>query len=184
LELDNPSEASPKYCKGLNYDQGFNDLTSVSELDSDNFVYMVANTAVNELKIIEGGVDGAIYVPSGTFESKPFDATASSAFNRFVANISLPSATNIAAQLAVAPPGSNGCSNANYQYIGPNGTSSPTDLFLPNGASISAMIPFGNYLSGLYQNPERCFRYKTWFTSNPAQSQTPILYDTTWNYSQ
>ena len=178
--LDNGDENTPTYCGGLNYDIGFNDLTSVSELDGDNYVYMVANTAVNELKIIQGGPDNAIFVASGTFESKPFDATSSSAFNRFVANVSLPSATSISAQVAAAPPGSSGCSNATYQYVGPNGD--PATYFTAVGASISGTIPFGNYLNNVYQNPARCFRYKTWLSS-ADQKQSPWLEEIIWNYS-
>lgn len=52
--LNMSNETSPAYCGGLQFDSGFNDLTSVSELDGDNFVYMVGNTIGNELKIIQG----------------------------------------------------------------------------------------------------------------------------------
>ena len=53
--LNISNESTPTYCGGLQFDSGFNDLTSVSELDNDNFVYMLGNTTSNELKIIQGG---------------------------------------------------------------------------------------------------------------------------------
>ncbi len=185
LNMTSPnSESAPAYCGGLNYDTGFNDLTSISEADGDNFVYMVANTQSNELKIIQGGLDQE-YLDSGTFESSPFDATNSAAFNRFVANISLPASTSISAQLAVIPAVSGSCPTASssYTYIGPGGTSNASDVFSVKGASISAQIPFGNYLSSLYQNPERCFRYKM-SLSTTNTSTTSALLDMTWNYSK
>lgn len=178
--LDNTAEASPAYCSGLNFDQGFNDLTSVSELDADNFVYMVANTTANELKIIEGGPDSAIYVPSGTFESQTFDASYAAAFNRFSATVNQPGNTSLQMQVAAAPSVSGSCSGATFNFVGPNGD--PNQYFTPVGASISATIPFGNYLSNAYQNPARCFRYKAWF-SNSDQTQTPRIDDIILNYS-
>ena len=175
------SEASPAYCGGLNYDTGFNDLTSVSEADGDNFVYMVANSTSNELKIIQGGPDQD-YVSSGIYESPPFTASVSSSFNRFVANIDPLQLASLSAQVAVAPPGSSGCTDATYNYVGPNGDVNA--FFTAKGASISATIPFGNYISAAYQNPERCFRYKMWFSASPDFTQTPVLKDMTWSYSQ
>jgi hypothetical protein len=182
---DMTTESAPAYCGGLNFDSGFNDLTSVSELDGDNYVYMVANTNVNELKIIQGGPDNAIYVASGTFESPTFDTNTaglpSSVFNRWLATVDVPSQTSISAQIAVAPAVSGSCTGVNpFPFLGPDGTAST--YFTASNASISAAIPFGNYLSNTYQNPGRCFRYKT-SLSTLDQTQTPILYDATWNYS-
>jgi hypothetical protein len=76
--LNSSTEATPTYCGGINFDSGFNDLTSVSEADGDNYVYMVANTTVNELKIIQGGPDGT-YLDTGTMESTPLDVGYSTA---------------------------------------------------------------------------------------------------------
>jgi len=176
------SESTPGYCGGLNYDVGFNGLTSVSEADGDNFVYMVTNTTSNELKIIQGGPDQE-YLDSGTFESQTFNASSSVSFNRLVATVNQPSSASIKMQVAVAPAVSGSCTGVSpFPFIGPDGTAST--YFTAVGASISAAVPFGNYLSNTYQNPSACFRYKTWLTSTTDFSQTPILYDASWNYSQ
>ena len=42
--LDLSTESAPTYCGGVNFIAGFNDLTSVTEANGDNYVYMVANT--------------------------------------------------------------------------------------------------------------------------------------------
>lgn len=178
--LDLSNESTPAYCGGLNFLSGFNDLTSVSQLNGDNYVYMVANTTSKELKIIQGGPDNAIYVSSGTYESPTYDAGASSAFNNFTATVNQPSNTTIKMQVAVAPPVNGSCTNAVFSYVGPGGD--PAQYFTPNVASISGTIPYGNYLSNAYQNPGRCYRYKVWM-STTDQTQTPTLYDFTANYS-
>ncbi len=175
-------ETSPAYCGGINFLPGFNDLTSVSEADGDNFVYMVANTNEKQLKIIQGGPDSGIYVPSGTFESRIFTSSFSAAFNHFTATVSQPSSTTIKAQVAVASQVSGSCSGATFNYVGPGGTagSSPSAYFTPVGNIISGTVPFGAY--GGYQNPNQCFRYKYYLDTSDA-SQTPVLNDMTVNYS-
>lgn len=192
LEMDNPSESAPRYCGGLNYNVGFNDLTSVSELDSDNFVYMIANTTLNELKIIEGGPDNAIYVASGTYVSPVFDtasldaSTLNRAFNRFLADIVQPAGTSIGFQMAVAQASGGVCptSIGSYQFLGPNKTTDVDDLFksMNNGSfALDGLIPL--LTSGSYSNPGRCFRYKAYLTSS-EQTATPELQRMIWNYSQ
>lgn len=186
--IDLSTEASPTYCGGLDFDSGFNDLTSVSEADGDNFVYMVANTPDKQLKIIQGGPDNAIYDASGTFESQTFDTASvdgsslNRAFNRFVADISQPVNTSVQLQTAVAPAINNNCSGVSFYYVGPDGT--PNTKFTPSGSTIAGLIPLVDYLpTNNYQNPGRCFRYKA-FLSTLDQTLTPSLYDITWNYSQ
>ncbi len=178
--LDNSYENTPTYCGGLNFDTGFNDLTSATELDGDNYVYMVANSTTNELKIIQGGPDNAIYVPSGTYESATYDAGNSSAFNSFTATVNQPATTTIKMQVAVAPAVGGSCAGASFTYVGPNGDTAA--YFTPVGSVLSGTIPFGNYVSNAYQNPGRCFRYKVWL-STTDQTKTPYLYDLTANYS-
>lgn len=172
--LNSSNEASPTYCAGINFDQGFNDLTSVTEADSDNFVYMVANTTLNELKIIEGGPDDAIYSSIGTFESAPFNATGESMFNRFFSTVNVPSQTTLTYQVAIADPVGGSCGGANYVYVGPDGTSS--SYFTAAGE-----LPKNSDGSG-YENSGQCMRYKIYMSSND-QAQTPILYDFGVNYS-
>jgi hypothetical protein len=172
--LNSSTEASPAYCAGINFDQGFNDLTSVSEADSDNFVYMVANTTLNELKIIEGGADDGVYSSTGTFESQPFNATSESMFNRFFATSSIPPQTALNFQVAIADPVAGSCTGATYVYVGPDGTSntyfnSPSEL------------PRDSDGSG-YENSAQCMRYKI-YMSSADQAQTPIVSDFGVNYS-
>jgi hypothetical protein len=177
------TEATPVYCGGINFDQGFNDLTSVSEADGDNFVYMVANTMEKQLKIVEGGPDTGIFVSSGGFESKIFDATNSAVFNNFKATVDQPSETTIKMQVAsAATPSSGLCADAVYNFLGPNGIggTSPSAYFYPNSSTISGTIPLGVY--GTYQNPNRCFRYKA-YLDNTNSNKTPTLFDVSVNYS-
>ena len=185
--LDNANEATPTYCGGLNFDSGFNDLTSASELDGDNYVYMVANATGNALKVIQGGPDNAIYVPSGTYESSTFDPqsidglTSNRAFNSFSGTVSASLQATIKMQVASALPVNGVCptSSSAYTFVGPNGD--PSAYFTPAGASISGTIAFGSY-NPAYENPGRCFRYKADF-STTDQMQTPILYNLILNYS-
>lgn len=192
LELDNPSESVPRYCGGLNFDVGFNDLTSVSELDSDNYVYMVANTTANELKIIEGGPDNAIYVEKGTYISPVFDTasidlnTLTRAFNRIVSDIVKPIKTEVAFQTAVTQAVGGVCptSESMYTFLGPGRTSDVTDIFSTTATGttkLEGLIPL--FINGNYSNPGRCFRYKI-YLSTLDQMYTPVINKVMWNYSQ
>lgn len=172
--LNSETEATPTYCAGLNFDQGFNDLTSVTEADSDNYVYMVANTNLNELKIIEGGPDNALYVSSGTFESKTFDSSSENMFNRFFATSSVPAQTTLTYQIAVADPVSGSCTGATYNFVGPDGTE---NTFF----SSASELPKNSDGSG-FENPGRCMRYKV-YMSSVNQQQTPVMNDFGVNYS-
>jgi len=64
-------------------------MTALSEADGDKFVYLIANTTSNELKIIQGGPDGN-YLDSGTYESAVIDMGTSATFNRFYVSANLP----------------------------------------------------------------------------------------------
>lgn len=172
--LDSATETTPNYCGGLNYDIGFNDLTSVTEADLDNFVYMVANTDVNELKIIQGGPDGR-YSDTGTIESATFDAGYNTAFNRFSVTSTIPASTNIKYQFAVADAVSGSCTGVAFSYAGPDGTSGTYYT------TTSAALALDDNGSG-YENPGRCFRYKAFFDTTDFDT-TPTLEDITVNYS-
>jgi len=176
--LNNEAEATPTYCGGVDYDSGFNDLTSVSEADGDNFVYMVANTNEKQLKIIQGGADNAIYVAAGTFESQTYDAGSNVMFNSYFATTSIPANTSISYQVAVKQPVSGNCSTVtfnNSDFVGPSGTSN--DSFTGN----SNILP-RNILGNGFLNPGRCMRYRVSMTSS-LQTNTPTLYDFNVNYS-
>lgn len=172
--LNNETEATPTYCAGIDFDQGFNDLTSVSEADSDNYVYMVANTTLNELKIIEGGPDDAIYTALGSFESQTFDATSEAMFNRFFATSVVPPQTTLNYQLGIAHAISGSCSGVPFVFVGPDGTGS---TFFNAGSE----LPVSADGSG-YENEGQCMRYKV-FMSSTDQLYTPILYDFGVNFS-
>lgn len=176
LHID--TESTPLYCGGIDYDQGFNDLTSVSEADGDNFVYMVANTNEKQLKIIEGGPDTGIYLTPGTFESNYMSSTQSAAFNRFQVNVNQPAQTTIKIQVAAAVPVNGSCSEATYSFVGPNGLASA--YFTPVENSISGAVPVGDY--GGYTNPGQCFKYKVYMDSSDM-NYTPTLFDATVNFS-
>lgn len=172
--LNSSNEATPTYCSGIDFNQGFNDLTSVVEADLDTYVYMVANTDVNELKIIQGGPDGR-YFETGTVESPTFDVGYSTAFNNFQATAVTPSQTSIGWQFGIADPVSGSCNGVTFDFVGPDGTSSS---YYP--ATGSAIL-LDDSDSG-YENPGRCFRYKA-FLNTLDPNQTPVIPDIIVNYS-
>ncbi len=172
--LNSSSEASPTYCAGINYDAGFNDLTSVTEADLDNFVYMVANTNEKQLKIIQGGPDGT-YSDQGTLESATLNAGYKTAFNRYSATLTTPTNTALSFQFAGADPVAGSCTGANYVFTGPDGTGS---TFYTATTSALALNASGTG----YKNPAQCFRYKAFF-STIDYNATAVLSDMTVNYS-
>jgi hypothetical protein len=176
INMSSPnSEASPVYCGGVDFDQGFNDLTSVSEADGDNYVYMVANTMEKQLKIIQGGPDGT-YLDNGSVESTTMDAGYSTAFNSFTATTILPANTNIKFQFAgVDPLSGSDCSSVTFNFVGPDGTEA---TYYP---ASGGPIFIGSSLNG-NKNPARCFRYKAYF-STTDYNVTPTLQNIFINYS-
>ncbi len=178
--LNISSEATPAYCGGVDYDQGFNDLTSVSEQDGDNFVYMVANTLEKQLKIIEGGPDSGIYVSEGIYDSPILNTNSSAAFNRINANVNLPAQTDLKLQVGVADPVAGSCSSASFTYVGPDQANPTTSYFTASAGIISGSIPAIN--TGNFHNPGQCFRYRAYLSTQDT-SQTPLLNDFSVNYS-
>lgn len=176
--VDISVESNPVLCGSLQIASGIYGVSSVLDAYNNAYSYIITGESGNQFKIIQGG-NGGNFSTTGTFESSTFDAGYASAFNRLNATIAQPSQTTIKMQVAVANAVSGSCSGASYTYVGPNGDSSA--YFMPVSASISAQIPYGSYTPS-YQNPARCFRYKTWFTTTDT-SQTPVLDDVTINYS-
>lgn len=175
--LNIASETNPlTACGTLTYATGIRGVASVLQEDGYAYSYVITGDASSELKVILGG--GGSYSSTGIFESAIYDPGFSVAYNRFVGLISQPSQTTLQMQIAVAPPVSGSCTNATFNYVGPGGD--PLQFYTPVAASLSATIPFGTY--GSYQNPERCLRYKLWFSTTDS-TQTPIFYDATLNYS-
>ncbi|HBC72726.1 hypothetical protein A2379_04215 [Candidatus Amesbacteria bacterium RIFOXYB1_FULL_47_13] len=166
-------ESAPAECGGLNIDTGVNGVASVIEADGDAYSYIITGDAGTELKIIEGGPGGK-YSTSGSYESATFDLGYQLAFNRFFANYIRPDQSDINFQVAVADAGSDGCNDAGFVFVGPDGTSG---TFFTSPAA----IPFSDDGIG-YENPGRCFRYKVFF-STTDQNATPVFYDVSVNYS-
>lgn len=184
FDIATPSSAT--HCGGLS-PAGVNTIYAVAPIlqnDGIAYAYIVTDNSSAEFQIILGG-SGGQFATSGIFESQTFDPasvdgnTASRSFNRLVADVAQPSATTIQMQVAVAPPISGSCTGVSYTYVGPNGSTS--SYFTPTNGVITALIPLGNYGAN-YQNPGRCFRYKTWFNSSD-NTLSPVLYDVTLNYS-
>jgi len=166
------SESSPSRCGGVHVDTGVNGVASVLESDGDAYSYIISGDASTELKIIEGGPGGS-FSSEGIFESQTYFRPYSTAFNRiYFEDDKLPQ-TDILYQVAVANPTSGSCSDAVFEFIGPDGTSS--SFF-----SESSYVPFGVY--GNFENPGICFKYKT-FLSSLDSSVTPIFYEMRVNYT-
>jgi hypothetical protein len=176
--VDISNETDPTLCGSLSIPSGVYGVSSIQDQFSNAYSYIITGESGDQFKIIQGG-NGGNFSSSGTFESSTFDAGYSSAFNRFQADIAEPSATSMQMQVAVANAVNGSCNGAAFTYVGPGGNTAA--YFTPVNASISGQIPFGNYNPN-YQNPARCYRYKTWF-STTDNSQTPVLYDVTTNYS-
>lgn len=171
--LDMTSESSPNFCGGLDFDSGFNDLTSVTEGDSDTFVYMVANTSEKQLKIIEGGPDGT-YVAGGVYESATFNGGFIRAFNRLTTSYTQPSNTTVNFQIAIADPINGSCTGVTYNFVGPDGTAS-------SYFTTDASIPFDDNGNG-YENPSQCMKYRA-YLSTTDYNTTPIFDSININYS-
>lgn len=159
--IDISNETSPTRCGGLNIDSGVNGISSVLEQDGDAYSYIITGDTAAEFKIIEGPAT------SGTYTSPSFDAGSDVYFNSFTVNHIVPSSTLIQYEVAVATAVNNSCSGAIFSYAGPYATSSALPSTTGNPA---------------YKNPGRCLKYRaTLSTTDPTQS--PILYDISFNYS-
>ncbi|MCL4384259.1 hypothetical protein M1116_02305 [Patescibacteria group bacterium] len=158
---------------GVNVDSGINGVAAVTQPSGNVYSYIITGDATAELKIIAGGPGGStLYATIGYFYSRPFDSTNPVVYNRFFANTDTPTGTTITFKLAAAPPGSSGCSNANYQFVGP-------DLSINTTYPGSSFIPWSNGPN--FYNPARCFRYEAILSGDGTH--TPTLYDFTVNYS-
>lgn len=171
--LDVSNLSSPTYCGGLQFDSGFNDMTAISEADGDKFVYLIANTTSNELKIIQGGPDGN-YLDSGTYESAIANMGEPVTFNRFDVTETLPVGTNIQYQVAIAAPVSGSCVNANFVFVGPDGTSGTK-------FATGSALPLSSSGTG-YRNPGECLKYRA-YLSTTSYNLTPTLTDIKFNFS-
>jgi hypothetical protein len=172
---------SPTYCMPQGFSlsgvTGINAIASVIESDGDAFSYILTNDSNNEFQIIQGGPGGQ-FTTSGTFESQTFDATTEATFNSFKATTTIPSQTSLQFRIAIKHASNNSCTGvvfADTDFIGSDGTSSS---YFP---STGGNIPLNTNGSG-FVNPGRCMRYRAYFSSTDT-TQTPVLYDISFNYS-
>jgi type II secretory pathway pseudopilin PulG len=166
-------ESSPQRCGGLELETGVYGVSGVLESDGEAFSYIVTRDTNSEFKVIEGGA-GDAFASSGTFESKTLSTAYPTAFNYSISDFTKPNQTSAQYQVAVADPVNGNCTNANFVYVGPSGTSS--DFFTSEGA-----IPLNDDGVG-YENPGQCFRYKV-FLSTADSSSTPLVNSMIVNYS-
>lgn len=174
------NESNPVRCGGMNLDTGVYDVASVIEPDGDVYAYLASGDAADELKIIAGGPGntgdpgGGTYGALGEYISPIFDAGFDTMYNRFTFLGNIPPEAAITYQVAIADAVNGNCQEANYIYVGPDGTSGTT-------YNTEAGMPFDNDGSG-FENPARCFRYKIIFTTTDPFI-TPYVYETIVNYS-
>lgn len=171
--VDISVETAPTRCGGINVDSGIYGVNGVLESDGEAFSYIVTRDSNAEFKVIEGGA-GEAFATDGTYQSKILTKDYSTAFNYMLSDITIPNATTAQYQVAVADQVSGSCTNANYVYVGPDGTSS--SFYTTEGAVALNDDGIG------FENPGRCFRYKLFLHTNDSSS-TPVVNSMTVNYS-
>lgn len=168
------NETAPVRCGGLTF-AGFNvnGLEAVLEADGDAYVYILTTDSNNELKVVRGGPGGQT-LDGGEFISGVFDPGAPTVFNRFTTDFVLVNQTNMQFQIAVADPVAGSCENADYVFVGPDGTD---QTFY----GTQGVIPYDDDGVG-FENPGRCFKYRAIFSTNDI-TWTPILHSIRVNYA-
>ena len=111
------------------------------------------------------------YAPSLEHHGSAIHPTA---FNYILSDITLPNQTSAEYQIAVADQVSGSCTNANYVFVGPDGTGS--SFYTTEGPIF--LDDDGNG----YENPGQCMRYKLYLHSTDSSS-TPVVQSMTINYS-
>jgi len=167
------SESNPVRCGGIEVSSGVRDLASVLESDGDAYSYIVTGDSASEFKIIVGG-PGGNYSSAGEYESSIFDPGSESVFNRVDMSHVVPQNTTLRYQISVADQVNGSCTNSNYIYVGPDGT---TSTYFTN----SSALPLDDDGVG-FENPGRCFRYKAYLTTTDT-SMSPVVYSVGINYS-
>ncbi len=175
------SESAIKYCGGASNTVIPNgvDVNAISSLyRSDQTAYSYILRSDQTVQIIQGG-NGAAFSFNGTFESGTFTAAMDSMFNTFTTTTSVPSTTTLQFQVAIKHAnGSGNCTGvtfSNGDFVGPDGLS--TSYFPATGG----ILPGSSDGSG-YENPGQCLRYRVTMASTDI-TQSPELYDVTFNYS-
>lgn len=171
--IDSTDENNLVRCGGLSTGTGIYGVATIIEEDDDAYSYVVTADSNAEFKVIEGG-PGYDDPLSGWYESAPFDASRASAFNRLIIEDLLPTGTSSQYQVAVSNPDDGNCENADYTFVGPDGT--VDSYYNENGP-----LPLTN-TADHYNNPGKCFRYKV-FLETINREHTPILESILVNYS-
>jgi hypothetical protein len=172
--LNMTNENSPSRCGGMQYNAGLYGVAAVRESDGDAYAYIITGDNPRKLRVVQGGPDGP-YLESGTYESSAIDIHTSATFNRFDVTADIPSSSTSAQyQVAIADPVDGSCTNANYVFIGPDGTSSTK-------FATSSALPLNNDGVG-YENPGRCLKYRA-YLSTTDYYVTPTLTDILFNFS-
>lgn len=174
------NENSPAKCAGLPVTSGVNGVASVLQSDGYAYSYIITGDASDELKIILGGAGagGGNYSSNGVFESATFDAGTEVAWNSITATVSEPINTTLQFKIALKDAVSNSCTLASFadtDFVGSDGQSSS---YFPSSGGV---LPFDNTGSG-YENPARCARYRAYLDTTDI-TQTPVIYDFSFNYS-
>ncbi len=174
------SENNIKYCGGASTATIPNgtDVNAISSLyRSDQTAYSYILRSDQTVQIIQGG-NGAAFSFFGTFESQTFTATTDAMFNTFTTTTSVPVSTTLQFQVAIKHAVNNSCNSvsfANTDFVGTDGTSG---TYFP---ATGGILPMSNDNIG-YENPGRCLRYRAYLSSTDI-TQSPELYDITFNYS-
>jgi type II secretory pathway pseudopilin PulG len=171
--LNTSDEAHPSRCGGLQYNAGLYGVAAVKEADGDAYAYIITGDDPRKLRMIQGGPDGP-YLETGEFESSIIDMTRAVTFNRFDVTADIPAQTTAEYQVAIADPVSGSCNNANFVYVGPDGT--PDTKFTAPSA-----LPLSNDGAG-YENPGQCVRYKLYLTTTDY-NVSPTIFDVTFNFA-
>lgn len=105
---------------------------------------------------------------SGEYVSPSTPLNYTSLASQLIASVKRPTGSQITYQVAVADMIGGSCADANYTFVGPDGTgntSFTTDYFL---------IPHDNDSLG-FENPGECLRYRAVLMGNPG-GETPVIY--------
>lgn len=171
--IDASDENNLIKCGGLSTNTGIYGVDAVIESDDDAYSYIVTADSNAEFKIIEGG-PGADEPLSGWFESAPFEASRSSAFNRLIVEEEVPEGTDSTYQVAVANPADGNCDSASYVFVGPDGSS---DSYFEE----TGVFPFDS-IEADYTNPGQCLKYKVYLETEVIDV-SPIFESILINYS-
>lgn len=171
--IDISDEQNPVRCGGIDVDEGIWGVSAVLEDDNEAYSYIMTRDPNAEFKIIIGGPGGS-YASEGYYESAPFDANYSTAFNRIIPTDLTPVSTSATYQIAIVDALNNNCNDPTYTFVGPDGTdqtfyTSESSLLLDDNGSG-------------FENPGRCMKYRVYLSTEDSAS-TPIMEEMEINYA-